>query len=44
VRAAEGLAGRLPGDGVPGLFAPPVAVPDGASPLQRLLARLGRRA
>jgi len=43
VRAAEGMAARLPGDGVPGLFAPPVAVPDGASPQHRLLARLGRR-
>jgi len=43
VRAAAGVAARLPADGVPGLFAPPVALPDGASPQARLLARLGRR-
>jgi uncharacterized protein (TIGR03086 family) len=43
VRAAEAPAGRLPGDGVPGLFDPPVEVPDGASPQDRLLARFGRR-
>ncbi|MGY1832367.1 TIGR03086 family metal-binding protein [Geodermatophilus sp. SYSU D01180] len=44
VRAAEALAGRLPADGVPGLFAPAVEPPDGAGPQQRLLARFGRRA
>ncbi|MGY1726685.1 TIGR03086 family metal-binding protein [Geodermatophilus sp. SYSU D01062] len=44
VRAAEAMAGRLPADGVPGLFAPAVELPDGADPQQRLLARLGRRA
>ncbi len=44
VRAAEGMAARLPGDGVPGLFAPPVDVPEGASPQARVLARFGRRA
>ncbi|SNS02685.1 TIGR03086 family protein [Geodermatophilus pulveris] len=43
VRAAGGLAARLPAGGVPGLFAPPVALPDGASPQARLLARFGRR-
>ena len=43
VRAAERLAGRLPADGVPGLFDPPVELPGGGSPQDRLLARLGRR-
>jgi uncharacterized protein (TIGR03086 family) len=44
VRAAEALAERLPGDGVPGLFDPPLEVAEGASPQDRLLARFGRRA
>jgi uncharacterized protein (TIGR03086 family) len=44
VRAAEGMAARLPADGVPGLFGPAVDVPGGASPQDRLLARFGRRA
>ena len=44
VRAAGALADRLPGDGVPGLFDPPIEVPEGASPQDRLLARFGRRA
>jgi uncharacterized protein (TIGR03086 family) len=44
VHAAEALAGRLPDEGVPGLFDAPVEVPDGASAQARLLARFGRRA
>jgi uncharacterized protein (TIGR03086 family) len=44
VRAAEGMAARLPAGGVPGLFDPALDVPDGASPQVRLLARFGRRA
>ena len=44
VRAAGALADRLPGDGVPGLFDPPLEVAEGASPQDRLLARFGRRA
>ena len=44
VRAAAVLAGRLPADGVPGLFEPPLEVPDGAPEQARVLARYGRRA
>ena len=44
VRAAEGMAARLPAGGVPGLFDPAVDVPAGASSQERLLARYGRRA
>ncbi len=43
VRAAEDFAGRLPRDGVPGLFGPQVDVPADAPPQVRLLARFGRR-
>ncbi|WP_089402293.1 TIGR03086 family metal-binding protein [Geodermatophilus saharensis] len=44
VRAAEGMAARLPRDGVPGLFAAQLDVPSDAPPQVRLLARFGRRA
>jgi uncharacterized protein (TIGR03086 family) len=44
VRAAAVLADRLPDDGVPGLFDPPLEVPDGAPEQVRVLARFGRRA
>ena len=43
VTAGLVVAGRLPVDGVPGLFAPPLDVPHTASPQSRLLARFGRR-
>ena len=42
--AAATLADRLPDDGVPGLFDPPLEVPDGAPEQVRVLARCGRRA
>jgi uncharacterized protein (TIGR03086 family) len=44
VTAAMVLAERLPEDGVPGLFDPPLAVSDAAPPQARLLARFGRKA
>ncbi len=44
LRAAAVLADRLPPDGVPGLFDPPVELPDGAPEQARVLARYGRRA
>ena len=44
VTAATVLAERLPDDGVPGLFDPPVPVSDSAPPQVRLLARFGRKA
>jgi uncharacterized protein (TIGR03086 family) len=44
VTAALVLADRMPGNGVPGLFAPPLDVPATAPPQTRLLARFGRRA
>lgn len=44
VTAALVLAERLPDDGVPGLFDPPIPVSDSASPQVRLLARFGRKA
>jgi uncharacterized protein (TIGR03086 family) len=44
VTAAMVLAERLPDDGVPGLFDPPLAVSDAAPPQTRLLARFGRKA
>ena len=44
VTAALVYAERLPEDGVPGLFDPPLDVPATASPQVRLLARFGRRA
>ena len=43
VTAALVVADRLPDDGVPGLFAPPLDVPRTAPPQVRLLARYGRR-
>jgi uncharacterized protein (TIGR03086 family) len=43
VRAAEGMAARLPAGGVPGLFDPPLDVPADAPPQVRLLAQFGRR-
>ncbi|TFV66351.1 UNVERIFIED_ORG: TIGR03086 family protein [Bacillus sp. AZ43] len=43
VTAALVYAERLPEDGVPGLFDPPLDVPPTASPQTRLLARFGRR-
>lgn len=43
VTSALVYADRLPEDGVPGLFAPPMDVPPSASPQARLLARFGRR-
>jgi uncharacterized protein (TIGR03086 family) len=42
--AAAVLADRLPDDGLPGLFDPPLDVPDGAPEQARVLARYGRRA
>ena len=44
VTAALVFAERLPHDGVPGLFDPPLEVSDSAPPLIRLLARFGRKA
>jgi uncharacterized protein (TIGR03086 family) len=44
VTAALVLAERLPDEGVPGLFDPPVPVSDSAPPQVRLLARFGRKA
>lgn len=44
LRAAAVLADRLPADGVPGLFDPPLEVPAGAPEQVRVLARYGRRA
>jgi uncharacterized protein (TIGR03086 family) len=44
VTAALVYAERLPEDGVPGLFDPPLDVAPSATPLQRLLARFGRKA
>jgi uncharacterized protein (TIGR03086 family) len=44
VTAALVFAERLPHDGVPGLFDPPLEVSDSAPPLIRLLARYGRKA
>jgi uncharacterized protein (TIGR03086 family) len=43
VTAALVVAERLPADGVPGLFAPPLDVSSSAPPLARLVARYGRR-
>lgn len=42
--AAAVLADRLPDDGLPGFFDPPLDVPDGAPEQARVLARYGRRA
>jgi uncharacterized protein (TIGR03086 family) len=44
VTAALVFAERLPEDGVPGLFDPPLTASDSAPPLVRLLARFGRKA
>jgi uncharacterized protein (TIGR03086 family) len=44
VTAALVFAERLPEDGVPGLFDPPLDVSLAAPPLVRLLARFGRKA
>ena len=44
VTAALVYAERLPEDGVPGLFDPPLDVSAAAPPLVRLLARFGRKA
>jgi uncharacterized protein (TIGR03086 family) len=44
LRAAAVLADRLPDDGLPGFFDPPLELPDGASEQARVLARFGRRA
>jgi uncharacterized protein (TIGR03086 family) len=43
VTAALVFAERLPEDGVPGMFGPPLDVSPSAPPLVRLLARFGRR-
>jgi uncharacterized protein (TIGR03086 family) len=43
VTAALLVGERLPEDGVPGLFEPPVDTSAAASPQQRMLARFGRR-
>jgi uncharacterized protein (TIGR03086 family) len=43
VTASLVVADRLPEDGVPGLFAPPLDVPRTAPPQVRLLGRYGRR-
>ncbi|TFV83226.1 TIGR03086 family metal-binding protein [Blastococcus sp. CT_GayMR16] len=43
VTAGLVFAERLPADGVPGLFDPPLEVSASAPPLVRLLARYGRR-
>jgi uncharacterized protein (TIGR03086 family) len=43
VTAALIVGERLPEDGVPGLFDPPLDVSAAATPQQRLLARFGRR-
>ncbi|RBY89772.1 TIGR03086 family metal-binding protein [Blastococcus sp. TF02A-26] len=41
--AAAVLADRLPDDGLPGFFDPPLELSDGASEQARVLARYGRR-
>jgi uncharacterized protein (TIGR03086 family) len=43
VTAALVVGERMPEDGVPGMFDPPLDVSASASPQQRLLARFGRR-
>jgi uncharacterized protein (TIGR03086 family) len=43
VTAALLVGERIPEDGVPGMFDPPLDVSASASPQQRLLARFGRR-
>jgi uncharacterized protein (TIGR03086 family) len=43
VTAALVVGERLPEDGVPGVFAPPVDTSASATPQQRMLARFGRR-
>jgi uncharacterized protein (TIGR03086 family) len=43
VTAALVFAERLPTDGIPGLFDPPLDVAPSAPPQVRLLARFGRR-
>jgi uncharacterized protein (TIGR03086 family) len=43
ITAALLVGERLPEDGVPGLFDPPVDTSPAASPQQRMLARFGRR-
>jgi uncharacterized protein (TIGR03086 family) len=43
VTAALVFAERLPADGIPGVFDPPLDVPQSAPPQVRLLARFGRR-
>jgi uncharacterized protein (TIGR03086 family) len=43
VTAALVFAERLPADGIPGVFDPPLDVPPSAPPQVRLLARFGRR-
>ncbi|MFW3171028.1 TIGR03086 family metal-binding protein [Geodermatophilus sp. CPCC 206100] len=43
VTASLVVAGRLPMDGIPGVFAAPLDVPPTASPQTRLLALVGRR-
>jgi uncharacterized protein (TIGR03086 family) len=43
VTAALLVGERLPEDGVPGMFDPPLNVSDAAPPQMRMLARFGRR-
>jgi len=43
VTAALVVAGRLPEDGLPGYYDPPLDTSPSATPQQRLLARFGRR-
>jgi hypothetical protein len=43
VTAALVFAERLPSDGIPGFFDPPLDVSPSAPPQVRLLARFGRR-
>jgi hypothetical protein len=43
VTAALLVGERIPEDGVPGMFDPPLNVSDAAPPQMRMLARFGRR-